>query len=119
VTVRWNPADVAGAGHRVGDRNDDLGSGWIVADGDVESGFLGQSGEFEFPQPRAVSVGSATVGGDEDPAGVGVLLLAELLPPFIDGSYGEDRRVIVALRSRAGNGGVEGAGATRRAGMSG
>jgi len=66
-----------------------------VADGDVESGCLGQSGEFELPQPGAVSVGSASVGGDEYPAGAGVFFLAHLLPPFVDGGDGEDRRVVV------------------------
>ena len=42
-----------------------------------------------------MSVGSAAVGGDEDPAGVGVFFFADLLPPFFDGGYGEDRRVVV------------------------
>ncbi len=75
------------------------GTGWVVADGDVESSCLGQAGEFVFPEPGAVSVGSAAVGGDddeeEDPAGAGVLFFADLLPPFFDGGYGEDRRVVV------------------------
>jgi hypothetical protein len=42
-----------------------------------------------------MSVGSATVGGDENPAGLGVLLLADLSPPFVDGGHGENRRVVV------------------------
>jgi hypothetical protein len=54
------------------------GSGWVVADGDVESGDFGESGEFEFPEPGAVSVGAAAVDGDEDPVGVGVLFFADL-----------------------------------------
>ena len=31
--------------------------------------------EFVFPEPESVSVGSATIGSDEDSAGVGVVLL--------------------------------------------
>jgi hypothetical protein len=42
-----------------------------------------------------VPVGSAAVSGDEDPAGVWIFFLADLLPPFFDGVDGEDRRVVV------------------------
>lgn len=42
-----------------------------------------------------MAVGSAAVGGDEDPAGVGVFFFTDLLPLFFDGGYGEDRRVVV------------------------
>lgn len=48
------------------------GAGWVVADGDVESGGRGEPGEFEFPEPGAVSVGAAAVGGDEELSCVGV-----------------------------------------------
>jgi hypothetical protein len=87
VSFEWSSAPVVGDSGKepMFDLVPFAGSGWVVADGDVESSFLGQSGEFEFPEPGAVSVGSAAVGGDEDPACVGVLFLAELLPPFVDG----------------------------------
>ena len=42
-----------------------------------------------------MSVGSAAVGGDEDPVSVGVFFFADLFPPFFDGGYGEYRRVVV------------------------
>ena len=48
-----------------------------------------------FPQPESVSVGSATVGGDENPAGVGVFLFTHVLPPLGDRGDGEDRGVVV------------------------
>ncbi len=82
VSFEWPSAPVVGDSRKEPMFNlvPFTGSGWVVADGDVESGFLGQSGEFEFPQPGAVSVGSATVGGDEDPAGVGVLFPADSTP---------------------------------------
>ncbi len=66
-----------------------------MADDDVEYGRFDQSGEFKFPQPGAVSVRSAVVGGDENPAGVGVFFFTHLLPPFFDSGDGEDRRVVV------------------------
>ena len=47
------------------------GSGWEVADGDLQSGLGGQGGEFGLPQAGAVSVGAAAVGGDQQPARVG------------------------------------------------
>jgi hypothetical protein len=97
VCFEWSSAPVVGdSGEEpVFDLVPFAGSGWVVADGDVESGCLGQSGEFELPQPGAMSVGSAAVGCDENPAGVGVFFLAQLLPPFVDGGYSEDRRVVV------------------------
>ena len=97
VSFEWSSAPVVGDSGKESMFNlvPLTGSGWIVADGDFESGFLGQSGEFEFPEPGAMSVGSATVGGDENPAGVGVLYLADLSPPFVDGGHGENRRVVV------------------------
>ena len=50
------------------------GARWVVADCDVESGGLSESGKFVFPQPRAVPVGSAAVGGDEQLPRVRVFL---------------------------------------------
>ena len=65
-------------------------AGRVVADGDIQSGGGGQSGEFKFPQPGAVTVGASSIGGDEDSPGLGVSVLAHLLPPFIDGGDSED-----------------------------
>ena len=48
-----------------------------------------------FPQPGAVPIGSAAVGGDEQPPGVRVFLPPHLLPPFFDGGHREDRGVVV------------------------
>jgi hypothetical protein len=92
VCFEWPPAPVVGdSGEKpVLDLVPFAGSGWVVADGDVEPGRLGQPDEFEFSQPGTVSVGSAAVGGDEEPAGVGVFFLTHLLPPFLDGGDSED-----------------------------
>lgn len=71
------------------------GAGWVVTDDDLQPGHGGKSGEFEFPEPGAVAIGASTVGGDEDPLGIWISVLAHLLPPFIDGSDSEDRRVVI------------------------
>jgi hypothetical protein len=71
------------------------GAGWVVADGDIESGGRGESGEFMFPEPGSVSVRSAAVGGDEDSCGVGVFLLSHGVPPWFDGGHGEHGGVVV------------------------
>lgn len=71
-----------------------VGAGWVVADGDVESGGCGQSGEFEFSQPEAVPVRSTAVGGDEQLCRVRVLELSQL-PPLFDGGSWEDRGAVV------------------------
>ena len=43
------------------------GAGREVADGDRQPGLVGQGGEFGLPQPGAVAVGAAAVGGDQQP----------------------------------------------------
>lgn len=48
-----------------------------------------------FPQPESVSVESVAIGGDEDPATVGVFLFAGVLPPLVDRGDREDRGVMV------------------------
>jgi hypothetical protein len=48
-----------------------------------------------FPEPGAVSVGSAAVGRDKDSAGVGIFFFAHVLPPLFDGGDGKDRGVMV------------------------
>ena len=38
-----------------------------VAHGDREPTLVGEAGELDLPQPGAVAVGSAAVGGDQQP----------------------------------------------------
>lgn len=71
------------------------GAGCVVADGDVESGGRGEAGEFVFPEPGAVSVGAAAVGGDEESLCVGVFLLSHLFPPLFDRRDREHGGVVV------------------------
>src|SRR2546423_13317345 len=78
-------------------------AGWVVADGDIQSGGGGQSGEFEFPQPGAVTGGASSVGGEEDSPGLGISVFSPLLPPFIDGGDSEDRRVMIEAGRQPSN----------------
>jgi hypothetical protein len=55
-----------------------------VADGDRQPGLGCQVGQFTFPQPQPVSVGAATVGGDQQPVGSGVGEAPDLVPPAAD-----------------------------------
>jgi hypothetical protein len=66
-----------------------------VADGDVQAGGRGQSGDFELPEPWALPVRSAAVGSDEQPSRVGVLGLSHLFPPLLDGGDREDGGVVI------------------------
>jgi len=92
VWVEFTSDDESGAGGGVGDEIDDClvggqraaapvkgdageqsvfdlvpfgGAGWVVGDGDGQSGGCGESGEFGFPPPGPVTVGSTAVSGDE------------------------------------------------------
>lgn len=67
----------------------------VVRDNNFQSGPGGELCEFMFPEPGPVPVGSAAVGCDEDSLGVWIFLFAPVLPPFVDGSDGEDRGVMV------------------------
>src|SRR6266550_9060272 len=60
------------------------GAGWVMADRDLKAGGSGQLGEFVLPQPWPVSIRSATVSGNKQPPGIGILLLAHLVPPCGD-----------------------------------
>jgi hypothetical protein len=54
------------------------GTGWVVADNDVQSGGGGAPGKFEFQSQGAMAIRSSAVGGDEDAACIGMLVLAHL-----------------------------------------
>ena len=105
-----------GAGGRVGDETDDglvrgkrasapvagdpreetvfdlvplAGAGWVVADDDLQTGCGGQSGEFVFPQPWSVPVGTTAIRCNHQSVCVGVFFVSHLVPPFFDGGHGE------------------------------
>jgi hypothetical protein len=48
------------------------GAGRQVVDHDIEAEFVGQLLKFAFPQPHPRAVAAATIGGDQQPGGVGV-----------------------------------------------
>jgi len=57
VCLEWSSAPVAGDLREQSVLNfvPFAGAGWVVADDDVQSGVGGELGEFEFPEPGAVS----------------------------------------------------------------
>src|SRR5205807_6474393 len=69
--------------------------GSVVRYDDFHPGRGRESREFALPEPGSVSVGSATIGSDEDPAGIGIFLLAHALPPLLDSSDGKYRGVVI------------------------
>ena len=71
------------------------GSMRVVADGDIEADFSGQGGELYLPQPVAVAVGAAGIGGDHQRGGVGIAGGAHGLPPAADGVDGDRPGVVV------------------------
>ena len=81
ICLEWSSAPVLGdpGEESVLDLVPFAGAGRVMGHNDFQSGRGGESREFVLPEPGAVSVGSATVGGDEDSAGVGIFLLAELV----------------------------------------
>ena len=58
------------------------GAGREVADLDLQAGLVGELLQLDLPQPHAVAVGAAAVGGDRQRAWrSGSARLAEVLPP--------------------------------------
>jgi hypothetical protein len=60
-----------------------------VAHGDLEVGAGGEFAETQLPQPVAVAVGTAVVGGDQQAGGIGVGDGTDLVPPSSDRGDGE------------------------------
>ena len=54
-----------------------------------QAGLCGQAGQLDLPGPDPVAVGSAGIGGDQEPVGVGEAGSAHLVPPASDGLDGE------------------------------
>jgi hypothetical protein len=91
-----------------------LGGAWReVADGDRQPGLGCQFDQFTFPQPQSVAVGTAAVGGDQQPVGSGVggaadpfPSAADLVPPAADRLDRERAGVVIGShRHPAGVGG--------------
>ena len=57
------------------------GAGRKMADGKTQAGFIGQSLQFPLPEPQPRSIAAASVGRDQDQAGVRIQFLAFMAPP--------------------------------------
>jgi len=55
-----------------------------MRDGDRQSRLIGQGLQFGFPQPHPHPVAAAAIGRDQQPLGLGIAGLAELMPPAPD-----------------------------------
>ena len=66
-----------------------------VADVDRHVEFVGEPLEPLLPDMRPMAVAAARVGRDEDLAGVGVALRADLAPPRLDRRNREHRRIVI------------------------
>ena len=66
-----------------------------MADRDGEAGLGRERGQFCFPEPVAVAVRPARIGGDEQPGSVGVVGVAAGVPPAADRGDRERRGVMV------------------------
>src|SRR5208283_5891284 len=62
---------------------------------DVDADFSGEALQFNLPQSRARGVAAAAIGGDGQPRGARIPLLANLSPPAANGLHGEGRGVVV------------------------
>ena len=71
------------------------GAGRQVADRDGQLEFVGQLLQLDLPQPHAIAVAAAAVGGDHQPLGVGIALLAHRPPPAADRVDGEAGGVVI------------------------
>src|SRR6266581_6175856 len=69
------------------------GGRWQTGDG--KAGLGGQLGQLDLPQPGPVSVGSAAVGGDQQPPGVRIGNGPGLAPPGPDRRDGELGGVVI------------------------
>src|SRR5690349_3997310 len=87
VAGQWSTAPVEGdcGEQSVLDLVPFRGAGREVADGDRDAGSGGEFAEFDFPQPSTVAVGTAGVGGDQQPGGARVGAGSNQVPPAADG----------------------------------
>src|SRR5438132_12036752 len=70
------------------------GAGRPVADADRDAKFVGQCLQFAFPEPYAIAVGAAAIGGDQQLCGVGVARRAKVVPPAPDACDGEGGGIV-------------------------
>src|SRR5580658_3952834 len=70
-------------------------AGRVVRDCDVESGLVREALQLQFPEPRAVAVASAAIGGHKQPSGVGIGPSPHSSPPTAEGLDRELGRVVV------------------------
>src|SRR5262249_39459586 len=73
------------------------GSWWQMANGDLQTSFIGQLLQLGLPQPGPVPVAAATVSGDQHTLGVGVGLLPHHVPPAPDARH--RKRCSIMIRS--------------------
>src|SRR3954466_11158111 len=70
-----------------------------MGEGDVQAGVGGQGGQLGLPQPGAVAVGAATIGGDQQPGRLRVAGGAGGGPPAADRLDGERGGVVVGAHA--------------------
>jgi hypothetical protein len=83
------PVDGDEAEHAVLDPVPFAGAGRVVAHRDRQAGLGGQSGQLDFPGAVPVAVGTAGIGVDQQPVGVGEPGPAHQVPPPPDRLDGE------------------------------
>jgi hypothetical protein len=71
------------------------GSGWEVTHRNFELCLIRQFLQLNFPQPQAVAVTDARIGGDQQATRLGVQHVAHAPPPAADGFDRESRRIMV------------------------
>src|SRR6185503_44136 len=62
---------------------------------DIDADFRGKTLQFNLPQSRARSIAAAAIGGDGQPRGGPITLVANLAPPAANGLHREGRGVVV------------------------
>jgi len=71
------------------------GGRWQTADGDLQAGLGREFRQLDFPGPDPRPVGTAAVGADQQPFGVGIPALADGVPPAAERSHSERGGVVV------------------------
>src|ERR1022692_3755311 len=75
------------------------GSRRKVADRNLQSGFIGQFLQLQFPQPHSRPVAASAVRCNQELTGIGVCLSTHHVPPAPDTLDGERRRVMIGANA--------------------
>src|SRR6266498_2396907 len=70
-------------------------AGWVVGDGNGQSGFIGEGLKLALPQAHARSIAATAVGGDQETGRAKIAVLPQGVPPAADALDGEGGGIVI------------------------